>query len=148
MSDELLRAEIAKIDDDQQIVFGWASVSVGKDGALLVDRQDDVIFPEDLEHAAYDFVLNSRQSDTSHDEVGKSHLVESMVLTPEKMAKMGLAFVDESGQVKKSDATVCMWWTGFYVPDEAVWKGIKDGDYSAFSIGGTAVREALLEVAT
>jgi Putative phage serine protease XkdF len=143
---ELLRAEIAKIDDEQQIVFGWASVSVGKDGTLLVDRQDDVIFPADLEFAAYDFVLNSRQADTRHDELTKAHLVESMVFTAEKLEKMGLAFVDASGAVKKSDHETCMWWSGFFVPDATVWKGIKGGEYTAFSIGGTAVREPILEL--
>ncbi len=144
MSKELLRAEIAKIDDDQQIVFGWASVAVGKDGALLVDRQNDVIFPEDLEHAAYDFVLNSRKSDTLHDEVTKAHLVESMVFTAEKMQLMGIAFVDDGGAVKKSNGEpLCLWWSGFFVPSAQVWKGIKDGDFTAFSIGGTAVREPL-----
>lgn len=143
LTKELLRAEIAKIDDDQQIVFGWASVSVGKDGALLVDRQDDVIFPEDLEHAAYDFVLNSRQADTSHDEITKAHLVESMVFTAEKLEKMGLAFVTPEGEVKKSDAQVCSWFVGFYVPDAQVWEGIRKGDFAAFSIGGFAVREPM-----
>jgi 2'-5' RNA ligase len=143
LTKELLRAEIAKIDDDQQIVFGWASVSVGKDGELLVDRQDDVIFPEDLEHAAYDFVLNSRQADTSHDEVTKAHLVESVVFTAEKLEKMGLAFVTPEGELKKSDAQLCMWWSGFFVPSPDVWAGIRKGDFAAFSIGGFAVREPM-----
>lgn len=138
---ELLTAKIAKTDNDQQIVFGWASVSIGRDGQVLVDKQDDVIFPEDLERAAYHFVLNSRQSDTHHDEVTKAHLVESMVFTQDKLAKMGLTFTD----VKKAEQDICMWWTGFYVPDEQVWKMVKDGEFTAFSIGGYAVREPLLE---
>jgi hypothetical protein len=141
----LLTAQIAKTDNDQQIVFGWASVSIGKDGQLLVDRQDDVIFPEDLEHAAYDFVLNSRQGDSMHDEVTKAHLVESVVFTREKLEKMGLQFSPDSEIAKttKADSEVCMWWTGFYVADTEIWKGVKEGRFKAFSIGGTAVREPI-----
>lgn len=137
---EVLTAQIAKVDDEQQIVFGWASVSVGKDGQLLVDRQGDVISPEELEFAAYDFVLNSRQSDSMHDEVTKAHLVESMVFTADKMEKMGLTFKPDT-LLAKSDGGVCMWWTGFYVSDAAIWKRVREGDFQAFSIGGSAVRE-------
>jgi hypothetical protein len=141
--EEVLTAQIAKYDDDQQIVFGWASVSIGKDGKLVVDREGDVIEPDVLETAAYDFVLNSRRGDDLHDEVTKSHLVESMVFTREKMAKMGLTFLDAG--VRKSDTPVCMWWTGFYVPDASDWSAIKLGKRAAFSIGGFATREEIVD---
>lgn len=138
-----ISAQIAKTDADEQIVFGWASVSVNKNGTLIIDRQEDVIYPDDLEYGAYDFVLNSRRADSYHDELTKAHLVESMVFTPEKLDKMGLAFVTPEGEVKKADNPVCMWWTGFYVPDEKVWKQVLDGEFTAFSIGGSAIREPL-----
>jgi hypothetical protein len=140
-TESLLQAQIAKVDTDRQIVFGWASVSVGKDGELLVDRQDDVIYPEDLEAAAYDFVLNSRNGDTMHDEITKAYLVESVIFTRDKLEKMGLGFINTD--VQKADTDCCMWWTGFYVADDEVWKGVKNGTYTAFSIGGRAVREPL-----
>lgn len=33
------------------------------------------------------------------------------------------------------------WWIGFRVTDDDVWEKVKSGEYSMFSIGGTAIRE-------
>src|SRR5262245_66296618 len=51
-SDELrlvVEASIAKADDSQQRLFGWASIAVMKDGTPLLDLQGDVIDINDLE---------------------------------------------------------------------------------------------------
>ena len=39
------------------------------------------------------------------------------------------------------DALAEGWWIGFHVTDESVWKKVKDGTYSMFSIEGEAIRE-------
>ena len=50
---------ITKSDDDRMLAFGWASVSMRVDGELIEDWQKDIVEPEELEHAAYEYVLLS-----------------------------------------------------------------------------------------
>ena len=50
------RFKIAKSDDDRMLAFGWANVSMRADGELVEDWQGDIIEPEELENAAYDYV--------------------------------------------------------------------------------------------
>lgn len=122
-----------KADPARQMVFGWASVAATPDGFLVEDRQGDVITKaEDLEDAAYDFVLESRTAGEMHETIGVGTLVESIVFTPDKLEKLGL----------KPDALPTGWWVGFKVND-AVWKRVEDGELVAFSIAGTGERSEL-----
>jgi hypothetical protein len=130
-------AEISKVDDEQQNVFGWAYVSHDEAGELQVDKSGECIDdPNELEKAAYDFVLESRNGGENHNRdkddkaIVKSTMIESMVFTPEKIQKMGL-----DGQVPVG------WWTGWHIGDEDTWQGFKDGKYKMFSIHGTGVRK-------
>lgn len=120
---------VAKLDEAQRLVFGWASVSVTKDGSQLEDLQGDVIDPADLENAAYDFVLYSRNFDEMHQGRVKGQLIESFILTPEKLQAMGLAAAG-SPQVG--------WWVGAKLDPDSFAK-VKQGDYSMLSIECTAV---------
>jgi len=122
-------AAIRKLDEAQNLVFGWASVAVEADGTTLIDKQGDVIDPDTLERAAYDFVLEWREADEMHDRVTKGHVVESVVLTTEKRAAMGLPADGPVG-----------WWVGFKV-DPATFAKVKAGTYQMFSIEGVAQRE-------
>lgn len=122
--------DIRKTDDERMLAFGYASVAVKSDGETVVDSQDDIIEPGTLETAAYDYVMNSRDGAVMHQKRGIARLVESFLVTPEKLQKMGLA----------ADALPQGWWVGFKVDDPAVWKRVKNGELRAFSIGGTARR--------
>jgi len=120
--------DIAKLDTDRNLVFGWASVAVTADGETLIDKQGDIIPPDELETAAYEYVLTSREADEMHRRVTKGHLVESLVLTPEKRVAMQLPAEGPVG-----------WWVGFKL-DPETFAGVKAGTYSMFSIEGTAER--------
>lgn len=120
---------IAKIDEDRRLVFGWASVAVQKDGSALVDRQGDVIEPQMLEDAAYEFVLVFREADEMHNQITKGHLVESFVSTPEKRQAMGMTGDDQS----------VAWWVGFRLEPDLFQK-VKDGTLGMFSIEGVGRR--------
>ena len=50
--------DIRKSDSDKMQAFGWASVSIDETGEQLEDWQEDMIDPEELEQAAYEFVLH------------------------------------------------------------------------------------------
>jgi hypothetical protein len=126
--------KIIKSDDDQRLVFGWASVAVRPDGDQIIDYQGDAIDIGDLEQAAYDFVGKAGVAGEMHERVGVGTLVESMFFSKEKAAALGLpdGIVPDGG-----------WWVGFHIDDDEVWQKIKDGEYSMFSIGGHGDRTPL-----
>ena len=123
---------IVKIDPKRQLVFGWASVSVRKTGEQVVDAHKDLIDPEELEDAAYAFNLEFRGAGEMHQGLVKGELVESFVVTHEKLAAMGL---------QKNDLPLG-WWVGFLIRDLDVFEKVVSGKYVGFSIQGEAAREA------
>ncbi len=123
---------VAKFNDEEQIAFGWANVSMRVDGEIVVDRQGDIIEPEVLEKAAYNFMLDFRDSGVNHEGPSIGQVVESVVFTPDKLVAMGVA----------KDTLPLGWWIGVKLEDAAVFKRVKDGDLPMFSIQGSAEREA------
>lgn len=129
--------EVAKLDDEQRMVFGWAMVAVRKDGVEVTDHQDDAITPAELEATAYDFVLTARDMGDMHDLPGRAiktgtlgTLVESIVFTDEKIAALGLP----------ADSIDRGWWVGFHVDDDDAWSLVKAGKRRMFSIQGVCER--------
>lgn len=124
---------IQKSSDEKRLAFGWASISEDESGTALVDLSEDVIDPETLENAAYEFVKLYREGGEMHERGDCAVLVESVVFTKEKMAAMGIP-----------DGTLPTgWWIGFYVTDDGVWEKVKSGEYPMFSIEGTAIPETV-----
>ncbi len=124
------RFAIMKSDDEKHLAFGWANVAIRTDGEVIEDWQKDIVEPEELENAAYNFVLLYREGGEMHERGGAAVLVESVVFTEEKMAAMGIP----AGTLPVG------WWIGFKVIDDEVWEKVKDGTYPMFSIEGTAER--------
>lgn len=126
------RFDVAKSDEDQCLVFGWANI-VEKDGAVVTDRQGDQIDIGELERAVYDYALFKRTAGEMHERTsGVGQMVESVVMTVEKQKAMGLA----------EGSTPLGWWVGFKLEAD-VFAKIKDKTYSMFSIGGAALREGI-----
>lgn len=123
-----LTAQIFKTDEDQHLVWGWASI-VEKDGTPIVDLQGDIIAPETLVKAAHDFIT-VRVGKAMHEGEQVAQLVESMVFTKDVAAALD---IDVKGRVG--------WAVAFKVFDEGVWQAIKAGELKAFSIGGFATPE-------
>jgi hypothetical protein len=152
---------ITKLDDEQRLAFGFASVAATVDGEAVVDSYQDTIEPKTLEKAAYDYVENSRIGGVMHSrycascgeqtvatadgncpECGEpltvrkvASIVESFMVTPDKLAALGLA----------EDSMPAGWWLGMRVHDDATWAAVKSGKLKAFSIGGRAKRTPLEE---
>ncbi|MDE6913934.1 MAG: hypothetical protein K2P35_09595 [Lachnospiraceae bacterium] len=124
------RFKIAKSDDDRKLAFGWASVSMRAGGEVIEDWQKDIVEPEELENAAYEFVELYREGGEMHERGGAAVLIESVVFTEEKMQAIGIP----AGTLPVG------WWIGFKVLDDDVWEKVKDGTYSMFSIEGEAER--------
>jgi hypothetical protein len=120
--------KINKIDEDQRVIFGWASVTIRKDGTTVVDSQEDTISTETLEGAAYAYVVKYRTGGLEHSKTGVATLIESFLVTKSKLSAMGLS----------EDSLPEGWWVGFRVDDASVWKRVKSGELNMFSIGGKA----------
>jgi len=132
MDNIVINGRIEKFDEEQQLVFGWASVSV-KDGNLIKDSHDDIIKENELETASYDFVLNSRKAGEMHKTVeGIGDLVESIFFSTEKQKALGL----------EGAPLPIGWWVGFKVNEE-VFAKVKTGEYNMFSIGGKGIRREI-----
>ena len=127
---EKRKLTIAKMDDERRLAFGWASVAIRVDGEQIEDWQNDMIDPEDLESAAYNFVELYREGGEMHEKGDVAALIESVVFTEEKQEAIGIP----PGTLPVG------WWIGFHVTDPEVWEKVKNGEYSMFSIGGEAER--------
>ena len=121
--------EFAKVDADKQQVFGWASV-IEVNGEPVVDLQGDRISADEMEKAAYTYVVKSRKGGDMHlrdnwEPIQKSDMIESFIVTDEKREAMGLP-----------DSVPTGWWVGFQVQDPTLWTDIKEGRRTGFSIHG------------
>jgi hypothetical protein len=123
------RATVVKVDSDRRLVFGWANIAVTKSGEVVVDSHNEQIHPDELENAAYNFVLGFRDMNADHTAPVLGQLVESMMFNAEKCVALGL----------NPDAVDTGWWVGFYVEDDEAWEKIKKNEYSMFSIEGSAI---------
>ena len=128
-------ADIVKTDPTKRLVYGWAYIAKTADGEQVVDASGDFIDrPEELEKAATDFVLHSRNGDADHGAVPTATLVESLFIDKAKAEAMGLDCpVPEA------------WWVGFRVDNDEVWERVAKGELTSFSIGGTGIRHEFTE---
>jgi hypothetical protein len=132
--DLVWNGSIEKMDMDKRQVFGYCTVT-HVNGEPVVDRQGDYVPLDEIEKAAYTYVVNSRKGGDMHARDGElplqtSDMVESFVVTPEKLRTMGL---DEN-------AIPHGWWVGFKVNDDKQWEMVKNGERTAFSIHGNGRR--------
>lgn len=135
-ADFTLSGDIAKTDDELRVVWGWSSVTVDK-GRPVVDLQGDIIDTADLQKAVWDFMDSDRVSAVMHGRdadgqpVRTGRVVDSIVITSDLAKALGM------------DPSREGWLVGVKIEDDAVWKGIKDGTYTMFSIGGSGRRESV-----
>lgn len=144
------RFEIAKLDEAECLVFGFANVSVskatshGSGGEEFFDLQFDSVPPADLEKAAYNYILDSREADEMHKGSAIGQIVESIVFTPEKLEKF--ATDPATGKINGDDLAVlkrlfpCRWWVGYKLEKSSFAK-VKSGEFKMFSIAGEADRQ-------
>ena len=125
-----ITGQILKADDEQRMVYGWASVVTEK-GEPVIDRQGDVIAPDTLVRAVNKFMEHVRVGKEMHkgDQIGA--VIHSMPITKEIGESLGIQS-DREG-----------WIVAFKVYNDDVWAKVKSGELAAFSIGGRAMKEEL-----
>lgn len=130
MTETSIEGKILKTDEEQRMVYGWASVVTEK-GEPVVDRQGDVIEADTLVKAVNGFMEHVRVGKTMHVGEQTGVIVHSMPITKEIGESLGISS-DREG-----------WIVAYKVYDDAVWEMVKSGELAAFSIGGRAIKEAI-----
>lgn len=128
------RVEIAKVDEEERIAWGWAYAYVDENGQPVVDFSGQIIDAADVRKMAERFTMESRRGAEMH----KSHVgyvMHSIVIDDDVAKALGVS-------TRKRG-----WYIGFKVLDDAAWAKVKDGTYKAFSIGGVANVEVLSDAA-
>jgi len=120
-------AEVLKLDTARRIAWGWASVSTLK-GEMVVDRQGDIIAPDEMEKMADRFMASARTAKAMHEGDGIGEVLHSLPLTAELAKALGLES-DREG-----------WIIGMKIHDDAVWQKFVTKEFTGFSIGGSAKR--------
>jgi hypothetical protein len=123
-----LEGKILKADDEERMVYGWASV-ITENGIPVIDRQGDVIEAEVLVKAVNNFMEHVRVGKAMHTGEQVGVVVHSFPVTKELGDALGIQS-DREG-----------WIVAYKVYDDAVWAMVKSGELAAFSIGGRATKE-------
>jgi hypothetical protein len=125
-----IEGKILKTDDEQRMVYGWASVVTEK-GEAVVDRQGDVIEADTLVKAVNEFMEHVRVGKAMHTGEQVGTVVHSLPITKEIGDALGIQS-DREG-----------WVVAYKVFDESIWDMVKSGELAAFSIGGRAMKEEI-----
>jgi cation transport regulator ChaB len=125
---------IAKAEASRHIAYG---VVLEPRTADNPDSQGDWYTAEDVELAAYDFLLavasGNAWGDLMHDEVSKVGWPVESYIAP-------VAF-DLGGQAVPAGA----WVMAMHFPDDEIWERIVKGELAAFSVGGRGTRRISAE---
>ena len=105
----------------------------------VVDLQGDIISEEDIRMIAHNFMADYR---ANSNDIGEQHLVknEDIVLAESWLVPHDMTL--EGREVIKGT-----WIATVKVIDDAVWKKVKEGEYTGFSIAGLLPVEDLEEAA-
>lgn len=122
---------IQKVQPEQGLASGWASIVTDANGVPIVDFDGDVIRVEDLEKAAQDAFMKQsgagRGGDMHEpDGVGKASIVESMVITKAKREAFGFGPGPEG------------WLVTLKIHDPELRRQIREGEKLELSMAGTA----------
>ena len=112
---------IVKRDEDKRIVYG---IVLEPDS---VDLQNDVVSKSEIETAAHEFLKSYRVVGDNHNQLAKADVVESYIATSDGVL---------NGKPFKAGS----WMMAVKVDDEDMWLRLKEGEYTGFSIGGSAER--------
>jgi len=121
--------KIIKMDEEQRVVWGWASVAT-EDGKPVFDVHGDHIPMSELTKASIDFMENVRVGKSLHEGEQVSVVIGCLPLSQELAKALGIES-NREGLIM-----------GFRVHDDQTWELIKSGDLPALSIGGSGRKYA------
>ena len=130
MTKSSIEGKILKVDEEQRMVFGWASV-ITEDGEPVIDRQGDMIEADTLVKAVNEFMEHVRVGKAMHSGEQVGVVVHSLPVTKEIGEALGIHSNREG------------WVVAYKVFDDSVWERVKSGELAAFSIGGRAQKQEI-----
>jgi hypothetical protein len=129
--------EVCKVDSSLGVVFGWAIICK-QDGQEYFDLQGDHIPEDAMLEAATDFMANSRVAKDMHGKAEEDTLPGSVVFSFPLTADIAKAF----GITTKTTGLLI----GFKPERADILEKFASGEYTGFSIGGSAAAENIEEV--
>lgn len=119
-----------KIDTMQRLVFGWGQICT-KNGVDYFDT-DNQNFPEDITLDGWkEFMRKDRRAHKAmHQGVEVGDVVFAFPMLTDIAESLGFENLAQTGMI-----------VGVYVADDGVLQKFISGDYTGFSIGGSAVWE-------
>lgn len=122
-------------DEDQKLVYGIVYSPGSAEDSSTHDAHGDFMTAEDIERSAHNFIAKYRNIDTQHDfNAGAGEVVESYVAPVD---------MDINGET----ITKGTWVLVTKATDE-IWKDIKDGKMTGYSLAGVAETEVIEEEVT
>ena len=115
---------ILKADDEKQIVYGVVLEPNTR------DLQGDVLSVDTIEQAAHKYMAVSRTVGDSHSSEANAVVVESYLAPADY--KLGGHSISKG-----------TWIMGVHVLDDQMWKAVKRGEFTGFSIGGRGKRSQI-----
>lgn len=119
-----------KVDHEQRVVRGVV-LDVCDEHSCVPDLQNDIIKADEIERAAHGFMVRVQRGegaiDVDHEAPADAVVVESFIAPVD--------FTEGEQTIRKGS-----WFLAVKVFDDALWKSVKDGTRTAFSIGGRAER--------
>lgn len=127
IAEKLKTMSAFEVEGEQQIVYGWASVSTVA-GEEVVDLQGDTITVKAQREWLHSLMRGQRSSTFEHEGDFCNEVVEGLVLDHALQKSLGIDLGMEGVIV------------GTHVPDPAKWEEVKKGDWM-YSIAGTVLVE-------
>jgi len=115
--------KICKVDSEKQIVYGEVLVPD------VFDAQGHKITVEEIEKACHWYMENSQKNKVMH----KGDYIESAVVE-NYLAPQDLDFINPQGE--KVTVTKGTWIMGTKIYNADIWKQVKAGEFTGYSIGG------------
>lgn len=135
--------------DEERMVYGFASVSVGKAGEMVEDSHGDLITTKALRSLARGMAKGQRAGKFDHAGVKKTDIVEQLVFDADLWKALGQYFED-TGVLTPDKAEVFKQMTfegllqGFHVADDETWALAKDSEFE-LSIGASSASVRTLD---
>lgn len=131
---------VCKVDTSKRMVFGWAQICT-KNGEDYYDSDNQcfdeevtlgtIAKSEDEESTGWlGFMLKSRTHKAMHDGEPVGDVAFAFPAFDDIMKSLGFETIEKTGII-----------TGVYVSDDAVLEKFHKGEYTGFSIGGSAIFE-------
>jgi len=126
-----LSLPVAKFDEQQGVVTGWAALSTANDKPLI-DYHDELCLVEELEKAAHKLMLTGGANKAGEMHASRvGDIVESMVLSKEKAAALGYAPIQGRPETEG-------WAVSMKISDEGARDRARNGSRPELSIHGSA----------